>query len=392
MNKSIMDENGKQAIQVTILGVVTNLLLALLKGAVGVLAHSSAMVSDAVHSLSDLISDIVTLWAIYVSRIPKDENHPYGHGKFETLGTLFIALMLILAAIGTAANSFSHIENQTIPGRLALLGAIISILFKEGLYQYSKIIGKRTNSRLLLANAWHHRTDAFSSVIALIGVTGAIFGYPFLDPIAGILVSGWILKAGISIGYESLKELTDADTNEEIIKEVRNILKATQGVKKFHEVRARRMGTYTLIDLHAQVPDKVSVSVAHQTAERIKQNIILKIPEVSDVLVHIDSEDDSIDDMESKTTKLMRPEEDIQQEVRSVIEKSSQEIQISHMQCHYLKERLAVELNIEVIQDMKISDVRKIAFNLKAELLKIPDLDNVDIHLELNFDRPASLT
>ena len=386
MGKSILDETGKQAVQVTLLGVVTNLLLALLKGSAGVLAHSSAMISDAVHSLSDLISDIVTLWAIYVSRIPKDKNHPYGHGKFETIGTLFIALMLILAAIATAANSFTHIDNEITPGRLALWGAVISIVFKESLYHYSKIIGKRTNSRLLLANAWHHRTDAISSVIALVGVGGAMLGYSFLDPIAGILVSGWILKAGFSIGYESLKELTDAETNEEIIIQVQEILSLTQGVKQCHEVRARRMGTYTLVDLHVQVPEKISVSVAHQIAERVKQNITLKIPEVSDVLVHIDAEDDS----DNKPHKLMRPQNEIKTDIQNIIEKNPQIVCISHMLCHFLKEKLAVELNIEVDLELKIFEAKQIASQLKTDLLKIEDINEVDIHLELGFNTPIS--
>lgn len=388
MGKNILDETGKQAVQVTLLGVVTNLLLALLKGGAGVFANSSAMVSDAVHSLSDLISDIVTLWAIYVSRIPKDDNHPYGHGKFETIGTLFIALMLILAAIATAANSFTNIENNVIPGQLALWGAVISIVFKEALYHYSKIIGKRTNSRLLLANAWHHRTDAFSSIIALVGVSGAIFGYVFLDPIAGILVSGWILKAGFSIGYESLKELTDGETNEEIIIQVQEILSLTQGVKRFHEIRARRMGTYTLVDLHVQVPEKISVSVAHQIAERVKQNITLKIPEVSDVLVHIDAEDDS----DNKPHKLMRPEEEIRADIQNIIEGNPQIVCISHMLCHFLKEKLTVEINIEVDLELRIFEAKQIATQLKSDLLKIADINEVDIHLELGFASPSSST
>lgn len=379
MEKESLDKTGKQAIQVTLIGVVTNLLLALIKGGAGVLANSSAMVSDAVHSLSDLISDIVTLWAIYVSRLPKDQNHPYGHGRFETIGTLFIALMLILAAIATAANSFSSIERSTIPGTLALWGAVISIVLKEALYHYSKIIGKKTNSRLLLANAWHHRTDAFSSVIALIGVGGAILGYSFLDPIAGILVSGWILKAGISIGYESLKELTDAETNNEIIEEVEKILSLTQGVKRFHEVRARSMGNYTLVDLHVQVSEKTSVSVAHQVAERVKHNIVLKIPEVSDVLVHIDAEDDS----GNKPPVLMRPEEEIRRDIQEVVSSSPQIICISHMLCHFLQERLTVELNIELNLELKIFEAKQIANQIKSDLLKIRDIDEVDIHLEL---------
>ena len=264
MSVASSDESRQAAcesIRVTWIGLGVNLLLAVLKAIVGVLANSTAMVSDAAHSLSDLLSDIVTLWAVTFSRSPQDRNHPYGHGRFETLGTLLVAFMLLGAGIGVAYHSLFHLDSRAIPGSPAIGMALFSIVVKEVLYQYSMRVGKRRKSRLLLANAWHHRTDAMSSVVALIGITGAIAGYPIMDPIAGILVSGWIMKAGITIGYDACKELTDACIEKELLTSIESILNRTDGVLQYHEVRARRMGPQVLVDLHIEVPRSVSAEI-----------------------------------------------------------------------------------------------------------------------------------
>ena len=193
---------------ITILGFMTNLLLAVCKGAIGIIAQSSALIADAGHSLSDLFSDIITYWSIHFSQQPKDENHPYGHGRFETVGSFIIALMLVATGIGVVWHTIERIEHPVIPGELALWGAGISIFLKESLFQLTYRIGKKQNSRILIANAWHHRTDAISSIAALIGILGAILGFPLLDPIAGFLVAGLIIKSGIDISVNDSGKLS----------------------------------------------------------------------------------------------------------------------------------------------------------------------------------------
>ena len=200
---------ANQPLYVTWLGLLANLALALLKGVAGIFSNSAAMIADAGHSFSDLLSDLVALWALRMAQTPKDQNHPYGHGKFETIGALFLALMLIATGIGIAIHAFEQVDQREVPGNLALAVAIASILFKEALYRITAYIGERNHSRILIANAWHHRSDAISSLVALIGIGGAQWGFPVFDPIAGILVAGWIIKIGLTIGYNSVRELSD---------------------------------------------------------------------------------------------------------------------------------------------------------------------------------------
>jgi len=361
------------------LGLIANLVLAGLKGIIGILANSSAMVADAGHSLSDLLSDFVTLWAIKMTKMPKDENHPYGHGKFETLGTLFVSVMLVLTGIGIAFYSFERLGNPLIPGILALWAAIISILAKEALYHITASIGKRAGSRVLVANAWHHRSDAISSVAALIGIGAAQSGFPILDPLAGILVSGLIVKTGIDIGLESIRDLTDETVEEDILQAMDKIVRQVDGVNDFHQVRARRMGPYILVDLHIEVNSRMSVSAAHQVAERVRRDVLDNIPTVNEILIHVDTELD----VEDTNEKLMRPQHEIEADIHQVISSVSEIQGISHILCHYLNQKLTVQFEIIVDPNMRVHEVQQIALKASQLIEKIEDVDKADIHLEL---------
>lgn len=263
------DLTEKDALKVTWLGLLSNLLLALAKGFIGFIANSSALIADAGHSFSDLLSDGITLWAVRMSGIPKDKNHPYGHGKFETVGTFIVALLLLFTGIGVAWHVFNKMDSPEVPGTIALWMAGIAIAVKEVLYHATRMVARRTGSRILIANAWHHRSDAISSVAALVGIGGAQWGLPLMDPIAGVLVAGLIIKTGINIGYESIRELTDETAEEEVISELGQILSGIEGVDHYHEMRARRMGPHLLVDLHIEVDSMMSISAAHQVAERV---------------------------------------------------------------------------------------------------------------------------
>ncbi len=373
-------QNAQEALQITWWGFATNLVLAAIKAVAGVISGSAALLADAGHSLSDLLSDGVTLWAIRMARLPKDANHPYGHGKFETVGALFVAILLVLTGVGIGAAAFDHVEHVVVPTKIALWVAILSIIFKEVLYHITAYIGRRTKSRILLANAWHHRSDAISSVVALIGIGGAQLGYPVLDPIAGVVVAGWIVKTGIMIGHDSVKELTDETVEQEILKTIDDSLQNIEGVEEYHEVRARRMGPYMLVDLHIQVNAKTSVSVAHQVAERVRMTILHAHSSVNEVLVHVDAEED----LDQENPKLMRPQADIEADIRQQLASMTEIQGIAHILCHYLKEQLTVQIEVIVDPNRHVYEVQAIAKRARLLVEQIPDVYSADIHLELD--------
>jgi cation diffusion facilitator family transporter len=377
----------KQAKKVTWLGFAANLILALAKGFIGIIANSSALIADAGHSVSDLFSDGITLWAVRMSGIPKDENHPYGHGKFETVGTFLIALLLLFTGVGVAWHVFNKMDAPEVPETIALWMAGIAIIVKEALFHVTRMVGRRSGSRILLANAWHHRSDAISSVAALVGIAGAQWGVPLMDPIAGMLVAGLIIKTGIDIGYESIRELTDENVEEEVISELNKIMSGIEGVDHYHEMRARRMGPHLLVDLHIEVDSMMSISAAHQVAERVRLGILEKLPAVNEVLVHVDAEDDFFGEEGSELSQkivLMRPQSEIENDVTKKLAEIHEIQGITHIYCHFLNQKLTVQVNILLDADMRISDAQKIASAARLKIEQIKDIDSADLHLELD--------
>ena len=382
------DLTEKHALRVTWLGLFVNLILAIAKGFIGTIAHSSALIADAGHSVSDLLSDSITLWAVHMAGVPKDKNHPYGHGKFETVGTFIVAIFLLLTGVGVAWHVLNKIDTPEVPGTAALWMASIAICFKEALFHVTRMVGRRSGSRVLLANAWHHRSDAISSVAALVGIGGAQWGIPLMDPIAGVLVAGLIIKTGIDIGYESIRELTDEIVEEEVITELGHILAEIDGVDHFHEMRARRMGPQLLVDLHIEVDSMMSISAAHQVAERVRLRILDELPAVNEVLVHVDAEDDFVESKggieETKDIVLMRPQTEIESDVKKILTEIPEIQGITHIYCHYLNQELTVQVNILLDEEMQIRDAQKIASKARMKIEEIKDIDVADLHLELD--------
>ena len=382
------DLTEKHALRVTWLGLFANLILAIAKGFIGTIAHSSALIADAGHSVSDLLSASITLWAVHMSGVPKDKNHPYGHGKFETVGTFIVAIFLLLTGVGVAWHVLNKIDTPEVPGTAALWMAGIAICFKEALFHVTRMVGRRSGSRVLLANAWHHRSDAISSVAALVGIGGAQWGIPLMDPIAGVLVAGLIIKTGIDIGYESIRELTDETVEEEVISELGHILAEIDGVDHFHEMRARRMGPQLLVDLHIEVDSMMSISAAHQVAERVRLRILDELPAVNEVLVHVDAEDDFVESKggieETKDIVLMRPQTEIESDVKKILTEIPEIQGITHIYCHYLNQELTVQVNILLDEEMQIRDAQKIASKARMKIEEIKDIDVADLHLELD--------
>ena len=291
---STTDETSKERIvrQVTWIGLFVNLVLAAIKFAAGIFGRSQALVADAIHSLTDLTTDIAVIAGSHYWSRPPDENHPYGHRRLETLVTVFIGVMLIAAGIGIGWKAISTLQEKQAgpPGWIAVLAALASIVCKESIYRWTAITGRRVKSAALAANAWHHRTDALSSLPVLIAVAGArIFpSWSFLDRVGAVIVSIFILHASIKIIWPGLSELIDVGAPTETRKKIRDIALKNEGVLQVHDIRTRYISSSIQVDLHIVVEGLITVREGHDIADDVKARIIDAIPEVLDVVVHVD--------------------------------------------------------------------------------------------------------
>ena len=293
-------QREKEIARVTLVGSVANLLLVGLKAVAGIAGHSAAMISDAVHSLSDFVTDIVVLIFVRVSARPEDESHDYGHGKFETLATLFIGLALAAAAVGIVVSGSVKLaawvqgESLPAPGKLALWAALISIVVKELIYQYTHIRGKKLDSPALMANAWHHRSDALSSIGAAIGIGGAIFlgdRWTVLDPLASIVVGAMLVKVAWDLLGPSFGELTDKSLSAETEKEMLSLIQEVDGVHNPHHLRTRRVGTCIAAEVHIRLDGNMSLSQAHEIASEVERRFRNRFGQKAYIIVHMEPRD-----------------------------------------------------------------------------------------------------
>ena len=287
----------KEIYQVTLAGSAGNLVLLTFKFVAGVLGHSAAMVADAVHSLSDFFTDLVVLLFVKVSSKPQDESHDYGHGKFETLATLFIGLALLGAAIGiivSGAVKFAHWlggETLEVPGMLALWAALISIVIKEALYRYTVVKGRKLNSPAMVANAWHHRSDALSSIGAAIGIGGAILlgeRWAVLDPLASIVVGGMLMKVAWDLLKGSMGELTDQSLQPKEEQEILEIITSFPEVSHPHNLRTRRIGNRIAIEVHVRMDGDLPLHTVHEQATAIERKLRERFGEETLVTLHME--------------------------------------------------------------------------------------------------------
>jgi cation diffusion facilitator family transporter len=287
----------KEIARVTLVGSVVNLLLVGMKAVAGVAGHSAAMVSDAVHSLSDFVTDIVVLVFVRVSARPQDESHDYGHGKFETLATLFIGLALAAAAVGIVVSGAVKLarwfqgEDIPAPGTLALWAAFISIVAKEILFQYTRIRGRKLDSKALEANAWHHRSDALSSIGAAIGIGGAILlgrRWTVLDPLASIVVGAMLVKVAWDLLGPSFGELTDSSLPAETEKEMLDIIRSVPGVEDPHNLRTRRIGNRIAAEVHIRLDGTQTLEQAHEKATEVERRYRDRFGEQSHIIIHME--------------------------------------------------------------------------------------------------------
>lgn len=395
-NLVVAESDGRAAaMRVTWWGAGTNISLAALKYAAGCLTGSSALVADAAHSLSDLLSDIITLFVVDAARLPPDEDHPYGHGRFEAVGSLSVAVVLVATAGGVGWSSAGTLLDwwcgsafesglaESGYGSLAVSACIISLVAKEALYHATVRVGNDIGSQTLIANAWHHRSDAFSSVAALLGVGGSLAGVPWLDPMAGVLVSGLVAKAGIEIGWEAIGEVTEkAVPDDETLMAVQRAAASTTGVTSIDRLRTRRMGPYALVDLHACVDPCISVSAAHNVARHLSHQIKMSARGISEVLIHIVPERHP--GTTASSSALLRPHVDVEREVRVALERIPEIHGVSHVITHYVA-NAGIHLKVDIVCDdsITIKSASGIARKAKHILEELQDVTSVDVDLEL---------
>lgn len=348
-------EQRRQAMdRVTWWGVAVNIVLAISKLVAGFIAQSHALIADGFHSFSDLMSDAMVLVASKHSTKDADEDHPYGHARYETLATIGVGVFLIAVAAGIAIDAISRLTEPAMlasPGALALWIAVLSIISNEALYQYTMRVAISIRSKLLKANAWHHRTDSISSIVVFVGIAGAMLGWPVLDDVAAVVVAVMIAKIGWDLSHQSVQELVDTALEPETVSAIKNDIMDIDGVEELHMLRTRRMGHNALVDVHILVDSKLSVSEGHQISEAVAQTLKENFEDISDVTVHIDPEDDELTPNSCRDLPLRS---EIEAALREAWQQIPETNQAKGITLHYLDGQITADilLPLSVLQDL----------------------------------------
>jgi cation diffusion facilitator family transporter len=333
----------QQTKKVTIVGAVVNVVLAVLKIFIGYIGHSQSLVADGIHSLSDLLTDIVVIIAAKHAAQDADADHPYGHGRFETVITVALGSFLIIVGGGIAIDAIRRVAEPDIllqPTMWTLVIAALSIASKEALYHYTVRVAKKVRSNMLRANAWHHRTDAISSIIVFIGIAGTMLGMNYLDAVAAVGVALLIGKIGWSLCAQSIRELVDTALDPDRVEKIEKTIVSVPGVNELHMLRTRQMGGNALVDVHIQVDPKLSVSEGHYISEKVRSRLINQVDEVTDVMVHIDPENDE----NIRKGEHLPPRETVLRRLQAAWADIPESQLIERTTLHYLDGKIHVEV------------------------------------------------
>lgn len=400
--------NKNPADRVTLVGVVMNVLLSASKFVVGVTCHSSALVADAGHSLSDLFSDFVTLYSVQLARLPPDEDHPYGHYKFEAIGSLFLALTLLVTGLGIGSvanqelmqilrNSGGNAVSLHLPTPPALLMAFISIVSKEWLYRITKKVGDEINSQVVIANAWHHRTDAYSSILALLSIALAMWvpGMGAADSFAGLLVAGMICMTGVDILGESVNQLTDTAVDPQLETRVGNLAREHEDVLKVNNIKARQVGSKAFMDIGVEIPPDFSSTAIRAVEESIRRRV-LQEPSVMDAVVRATSKVEDVVvcpllDAKSETMITIPTVTEVEQHIRMVLAEKHQDVQVDRVAVHYQNvTSVHVDVNMNCRGENSLSNVQRTADAVRDTIRASRDyIDQAHIFLDLNAGENA---
>jgi len=374
---------GKLKAKASYVGAAVNVFQTIIKIGFGILGQSAALIADGIHSLSDLLSDLLVIIAVRLGSREADYEHPYGHRRFETIATVILGVSLITiggAITWSVMNRMAHPEHLPVPNTMGLGIAAVSILVNEWLYHYTKRIARRTRSKLLMANAWHQRSDAISSLVVLFGIGAVMLGYPLADAIAAIVVALMIAKIGLNLVLESIKELVDTSLPPKLVAEIRATIMGIDGVEGIHLLRTRQMGEDALIDAHIVVDPRITVSEGHSIGDTVRDELISRFDDVMDVLVHVDPEDD--EGLFEHNKPLTR------RDVQVLLDKYLANIKtsIEDFRIHYLNG----QIEVEVILPFALSEQPQLLALLKNQCklmkVKVKKINNVTLFFKHNED------
>lgn len=345
----------KEALKVTIVGAGIDFILGVLKVIVGVLANSHALLIDGIHSFSDLLSDGLVIVVTKLSHAHPDEEHPYGHGRIETVGTAALGAFLMALAcvlLYDGITRLTHWRQIDRPGYLALVAAAISIFGKEIIYRYTYWVGKRIDSELIKANAWHSRSDALSSLAVFFGIAGAtVFKWPWLDLIAALVVAIMIGKVGWSFIYQSTQQLIDRGLDRKTLKAIKTRMKKYPGVVDFHNLRSRMIGHQVFLDVNLQVDPLITVSEGHEISHAVAKDLARHFPKIADITIHADFENDMIDRYHTVRASDLPLRDEVLgclQPVLSRLPKDAERIDL-----HYINGKITIEINSSIAVDLE---------------------------------------
>lgn len=371
------EERYQQTQRVTLISVIANILLAVLKIVFGFVSHSQALIADGIHSLSDLLSDALVYVAAWHAKEAPDAEHPYGHGRYETAATLGLGIILLLVGAGIiwdAGHRLFFPEQLLQPTLLALYVAALSILVKEALYHYTLNVAKKIRSDMLRANAWHHRSDSVSSIVVLIGVGGTLVGLPYLDAIAAVGVGLMIIHIGWELGWPAVQELVDVGLEEDRLAAIRETILSVSGVRSIHMLRTRRLGDQASADVHVLVEPWLSVSEGHMISETVQYRLIHEIEEIGDVTVHIDPEDD-----ESGPPCRGLP---LRSDVQAILNEKWHNLlnlKTKRMVLHYLAGAIDIDLYLPLTDEQTVAQTTALRQSLENALKNDPRFRRVQL-------------
>jgi cation diffusion facilitator family transporter len=353
-------ERYTAARRVTWVSVFVNLLLTVAQVIIGYLGNSQALVADGIHTLSDLLTDFMVLFALFHSKKAADAEHPYGHERIETATTLLLGVILFAVGAGIAIRAVLRLLETTAlptPDLMTLWVAVFTLVAKEGLFRYLMRTANRLNSNMLRANAWHSRSDAISSLVVVAGIGGSLIGFAYLDAVAAIVVAVMIAKVAIELGWQSLGELVDTGLAADDLDAIRKTILSVSGVKALHLLRTRRVGGQALADVHIIVDDHLSVSEGHQISEAVRAKLVKEIAPLTDVMVHIDTEED----VEGPSCEGLPLRDEVLKRLDGYFQAIPEARRIEHVTLHYLDGHIDIELLLPLSAVADVSAAQALA-------------------------------
>ncbi|MBS7783976.1 cation diffusion facilitator family transporter, partial [Providencia stuartii] len=277
----------------TLVSVIVNMMLSIWQIIIGFISHSQGLIADGIHTLSDLVADFVVLIANKKSHKKPDEDHPYGHFRYENGASLILGIILLIVGVGMIWSAVQKMLDPDLIQEvhtIALVAALVSLVAKEGLFRYMLKVANQVNSSMLVANAWHARSDAASSLVVAIGIIGSLCGLKIFDPIAALIVGTFVFRMGYKFTYQSMQDLMDKGADEETLQEIRTVLENIEGIKGFHDLKTRKSGDFYLVDVHLEVDGNMSIVAGHEIAVNVRDKL-MENPQILNVMTHLDPYD-----------------------------------------------------------------------------------------------------